>query len=182
MSIPAVPLRTTYWVVPGKLLAGAYPGDVDTDLATKKLTAFLDVGIRCFINLTEEGEISEYARPVPSYQNCLRTVIEDARLEVTSVRFPIPDRGVPSVWTMRCILDVIDRSLADDNPAFVHCWAGRGRTGTVVGCYLRRHNLASDAGVIPHLAELRHQLPTGRETSPHTPEQIRMVKSWRTGA
>ena len=178
---PTVPFPNSYWVVANQLLAGEYPGDVLEERANRRLTALLNTGIRAFLDLTDEDEINEDAKPVPAYRSLLRSLAEERRIELTYMRVPIVDRGVPSVWTMRCILDVIDRSARDENPAFVHCWAGRGRTGTVVGCYLRRHGLATEKNVIERLAELRRSMPTGRESSPHTPEQIRMVKNWKEG-
>jgi hypothetical protein len=178
----SAPFPNSYWVSPGQLLAGEYPGDADENAATKRLAALLDGGIRTFIDLTDEDEINEDAKPVPPYYRVLCSVTEERRTEVTYLRVPIPDRGVPSVWTMRCILDVIDRSVTDENPVFVHCWAGRGRTGTVVGCYLKRHGLANDKDVVERIAELRRLMPSGSDSSPHTPEQVRMVKNWKKGA
>jgi hypothetical protein len=177
-----VPFPNTYWVLPGRLLAGEHPGDQDEQAAKKRLSALLDAGIRTFVVLTDEGEINENAKLVPGYYPALRTLIEEGRLEATYVKIPIPDRSVPSVWTLRCILDVLDRSITDENPVFVHCWAGRGRTGTVVGCYLKRHGHTSDDDVIARIAELRRLMPNGRDSSPHTPAQVRMVKTWRKGA
>ena len=46
----------SFWVMPGRLLAGPYPGAADKQEASAKLNAFLDVGVTCFIDLTEEGE------------------------------------------------------------------------------------------------------------------------------
>jgi protein tyrosine/serine phosphatase len=178
----AAPFPNSYWVSPHQLLAGEYPGDADENAATKRLAALLDAGIRTFIDLTDEDEINEDAKPVPRYRSLLRNVTDERRMEVTYMRVPIPDRGIPSVWTMRCILDVIDRSVADENPAFVHCWAGRGRTGAVVGCYLKRHGLANDQDVTERITELRRLMPSGSDSSPHTTEQIRMVKNWKKGA
>jgi hypothetical protein len=176
------PLLNSYWVVPGQLLAGEHPGDMDETAAIKRLGALVDAGVRTFIDLTEEDEINEDAKLVPGYHRFLRSLIAERRSEITYVRMPVPDRGIPSVWTMRRILDLIDRSLADENPTYVHCWAGRGRTGTVVGCYLKRHAIATEENVIEQIHELRREMPTGRETSPHTPEQIRMVRHWKPAA
>ena len=173
------PLLNTYWTLPKRFLAGAHPGHVDEEVTKKRLLALLDADIRTFIDLTEEGEINEDAKVVLGYWGLLRDLAEDRRLEITYLRVPIPDRGVPSVWTMRRILDVVDRSLADENSVFVHCWAGRGRTGTVVGCFLKRHGLATEEDVIRKIAALRAQMPTGRESSPHTSAQVRMARNWK---
>jgi len=170
-----VPYANTYWILPGQFLAGEHPGDLSNEILTARLSALLDAGLRTFVDLTEEREFT-------SYYEFLRPLSEERRIEVTCVRIPIPDRGVPSVNTLRCILDVIDRSLADDNAAFVHCFAGIGRAGTVVGSYLRRHGLAAQGGVINKIAELRRLMPIAREASPHTPHQVRMVENWREGA
>lgn len=177
----STPLRGTYWIVPGQFLAGEYPGDVERDVTDKMIRALIGAGIRTFVDLTDEGEINEDAKEIPAYRSTLRQVSEETLVQTTYANIPIEDRGVPSPWTLRCILDVIDRSIADENPVYVHCWAGRGRTGTVVGCYLKRHGIAEDADVIQKLAHLRKDVPNGRETSPHTDEQIRMVKTWKRG-
>jgi len=177
-----VPFANSYWVLPGLLLAGEYPGDASEPAARARLSALLASGIRTVIDLTEEGEINEDAKPVPAYWHLLRDLAAEQRLEITYLRTPIPDRGIPSVWTMRRILDVVDRSLEDENPVYVHCWAGRGRTGAVIGCHLQRKGAATDKDVLLQLTALRRHMPIGHESSPHTPEQVRMVKSWKTGA
>ena len=177
----ATPLSGTYWVVPRQLLAGEYPGDVERDLTDKMLRALIAAGIRTFVDLTDEGEINEDAKAIPTYRSILRQISEEEAVQTTYANIPIEDRGVPSPWTLRCILDVIDRSIADENPVYVHCWAGRGRTGTVVGCYLKRHGIAEDTDVIEKIAGLRRRVSNGRETSPHTNEQIRMVTTWKKG-
>ena len=41
---PPKPDPNTYWVVPGKLLAGEYPGAIDLEEAREKLRQFLDAG------------------------------------------------------------------------------------------------------------------------------------------
>lgn len=175
------PLRGSYWVLPGQLLAGEYPGEVDPEMTGKRLRALIAGGIRTFVDLTDEGEINEDAKVIPAYRPILRQISEEELIQTTYANLPIEDRGVPSPWTLRCILDVIDRSIADENPVYVHCWAGRGRTGTVVGCYLKRHGIAQDNDVIQKLASLRRSVPNGKETSPHTQEQVRMVTNWKKG-
>jgi protein-tyrosine phosphatase len=182
MNETPVPFPNSYWVLPNQFLAGEYPGDASNTAAIARLSALLSAGVRTVLDLTEEGEINEDAKPVPTYWHLLRDLAAEQRLEVTYLRIPIPDRGIPSVWTMRRILDVIDRSLEDENPVYVHCWAGRGRTGAVVGCHLQRSGNATERDVLLKLAALRHRMPIGHETSPHTPEQIRMVRNWKSRA
>ena len=56
MTTPPVPFPRSYWVIPGKLLAGFYPGSKDPKEATTKLTALINSGIRHIINLMEPDE------------------------------------------------------------------------------------------------------------------------------
>ena len=46
----------SYWVIEGQMLAGPYPGAPTNEAARQKLEAFLDAGVTCFVDLTEEGE------------------------------------------------------------------------------------------------------------------------------
>lgn len=50
------PTSSSYWVVPGLLLAGAYPGDPDPAEHDRKVRAIVGAGIRVFVNLMEEGD------------------------------------------------------------------------------------------------------------------------------
>ena len=100
------------WIEPNRLLAGAYPRDVDV-LVQGRVTLVVD--------LTEEGELEPY--DLPSM--------------IRHVRAPIPDFGVPAAEQLRRTLDLIDSE--PDGVVFVHCRGGCGRTGTVVACWLVRH-------------------------------------------
>ena len=61
---PPVPFPRSYWVVPGKLLAGYYPGDLDPLKMEVKLKGLLQVGIRYVISLMEENERNRYGNPM----------------------------------------------------------------------------------------------------------------------
>ena len=51
------PIPQSYWVLPGQLLAGSYPG-TDTIQGTQQILQILvDAGIRRFINLLEPDEL-----------------------------------------------------------------------------------------------------------------------------
>ena len=56
------PIPDAYWVVPGQLLAGEYPGAKDTAAARRKLRLFLDAEFTFFLDLTEEGELRPTCR------------------------------------------------------------------------------------------------------------------------
>ena len=175
MSTLEVPYSNTFWVLPHKFLAGEHPCHGNEDADSERLTGLLLGGIRTFVDLTEEEE-------VPSYHALLRHLAEARRIHANYVRIPIPDGGVPSVRTVKFVLDVVDRSLEHPNGVFVHCLAGRGRTGVVVGCFLRRHALASAVEVIGRIAELRKGMPTGGESCPNASDQARLVERWHAGA
>jgi len=171
-----VPFANTYWVVPHQFLAGEHPVEVSDNATVARLTALLDAGVRTFVNLTEEREKLE------NYSQLVRTLAADQEIDIEVLQIPIPDRNIPTAETLRSILDAIDASIAKGNPVFVHCFAGIGRTGTIVGCHLRRHGRATDQDVIAKIAELRSLMPGGREVSPHTPEQVQLVQNWKTGS
>jgi protein-tyrosine phosphatase len=65
-----------------------------------------------------------------------------------------------------------------DKPVHMHCWGGKGRTGTVVGCYLARHAMAAGSDVIDMIKELRKNTEDFSDPSPETREQINMVIKW----
>ncbi len=171
---PAVPFSHAYWVIPNMLLAGEHPSESTEDLSRVRLCALLDVGIRTFIDLTVEEEL-------PFYGKLLREVAEDRRCEISLVKIGVRDRSLPSAWTVRRALDVIDGSISDGQPVFVHCWAGLGRAGSIVGCYLQRHGFAAAQDVLEKIADLRRFVPGGSASSPQTAEQIEMVRSWPKG-
>ena len=82
---------------------------------------------------------------------------------------------------MRDILDEIDHALAKNSPVYVHCLGGKGRTGTVVGCYLARHGIAVGRAALAKIRELRRNHPDAHVISPETEEQRQFVIRWKKG-
>lgn len=160
------PLPDSYWVIPGRFAAGEYPGDRHEGEARRKLEEFLAVGVREFVDLTEEGEygLAPYAPLLPAV----------ARHQ----RFPIPDMDVPTPAQMTAILDFIDAALATGRGVYVHCFGGVGRTGTVVGCWLVRRGLSAEQA-LARIAAWREGTPDGDRRSPETLEQRRFVQGWQ---
>jgi len=182
MNNPTLPFYHSYWVVPGKFMAGYYPASPDPEQTRKKLKALLKCGIRCVINLMEENEENYYGKRFIPYEEQLKQLAREMGTEVTCMRIPIEDMNVPSRQTMRMILDEIDSAVQRGCPIYVHCLGGRGRTGTVVGCYLARHGVASGQGVLDKIMDLRRQTdPAISQPSPETRLQRSLVSSWSLG-
>jgi hypothetical protein len=72
------PTASSYWIVPGRLLAGAYPGDSDPETHRVKVQALIDAGIRTFVNLMEEDE-TNHRRLDDGRQSGLRPLLGRCR-------------------------------------------------------------------------------------------------------
>jgi protein-tyrosine phosphatase len=155
-----------YWVQPGQLMAGPHPGAWDENQARQRLRRLLDLGVTFFVDLTEPNETQ-------SYDLLLSTEAAALNRDVTYRQLAIQDMDIPDQSRMVAILDTIDMAIRRGYVVYVHCLAGLGRTGTVVGCYLVRHGLSGD-DALAEIARLRG----GRSDSPQTDEQCYMVSTW----
>ena len=124
---PRGPIPDSYWLIPGQLLAGEYPGTYVEADTREKLATFLDAGIRTFINLTEERELS-------GYEHILQALSAERGIETTHIRQSIRDYSTPRERAQMIeILATIRSEISTGRAVYVHCWGGIGRTGTVVG-------------------------------------------------
>jgi protein tyrosine phosphatase len=181
MSYVFAPLARSYWVVPGRFLAGAYPGAKDIVETRSTVTDLLESGIRRIVNLMELDETDQHWFPFVPYDSILKAVALGAQTEVQLLRYPIPDLGVPSREQMISILDAIDGAIEQGMAVYAHCRGGIGRTGTVVGCYLIRHELATASDVLDRIAILRRHDATAFMRSPETVDQRLFAQSWSKG-
>jgi protein-tyrosine phosphatase len=164
------PFPDCYWVVPGRLLAGEYPRDIDDISSVQKLKSILDSGITIFIDLTEERD---RLAPYTHFLNQLSP--GNARC----INFPIRDLSIPKTKKyMVEILDAIDDAMGKGQNIYVHCWGGVGRTGTVVGCWLARHGFHGKAA-LKELHRLWLQCAKSlHRNSPETREQEEYIINW----
>ncbi len=174
----SVPFNRSYWVVPGEFLAGCYPGSEDGQQAIQKLAGIIDSGIRTMINLMEQNEFNWAGKAFEGYEKQMQPIAASLGTSVRFERMPIKDTWVPSRTEMIEILDRIDASINDGEPVYLHCWGGRGRTGTVVGCYLARHGIASGRNILKMIQEFRKNTEDHQMPSPETAQQVDMVLSW----
>ncbi len=176
---PPTPYERSYWVVPGKLLAGAYPGDIVQERAEAKLHAMIAAGIRCFVDLTTKNERNLRGEPLAPYDRLVRKVASTGGFKVFCHRKPITMLDVPTHEEMVEILDVIDGAVSSDLPVYVHCLGGLGRTGTVVGCWLVRHGIAAGEAALDCIQTLRRQDTLAHVPSPETAHQRRFICEWK---
>ena len=172
---PDHPITDSYWVQPGQLLAGEYPGDWNDDMSREKLRLLLNVGVGLFVDLTQAGEYG-----LEPYSPALEEEATAIGHKVEHQRMSIRDHGTTTSEGMAHILDTIDAALAEGKTVYVHCYAGIGRTGTVVGCYLVRHGMSGEEA-LEEIARLRRDISDGWITSPETATQRGMVRGWPVG-
>ena len=166
------PLAESYWVEPGRFLAGEYPGHYDAEQARRRIDTLIEAGFNAFIDLTKANELSPY-------QEILKERAWVYGIDAQYYRFPIGDFGLPTDGQMKAILDHIDETLGAGRKIYLHCWGGIGRTGTTVGCYLVRHGLEGDEA-LRQLAQWWREVPKSRihPYSPETLEQMVFVRDW----
>jgi Swiss Army Knife protein, DSP-PTPase phosphatase domain len=170
------PILDSYWVKPGQLLVGEYPGHYEVHQARQRLSAFLEAGFTNFIDLTNLNEL------IP-YESILMELARPSNLNAEYTRISIQDGGVPSYETMNRILNTIDDALGKGRKVYVHCWGGVGRTGTVVGCYLVRHGMTGEQA-LRQIANWWMEVPKHiyHQTTPETEEQAEFIRNWSDSA
>ncbi len=153
-------MRPPTVIDPGRLIAGRHPCAWGAENAWIEVLNLVDAGVTLFLDLTRSGELEPYASLVDP----------PARY----VNRPIHDFSIPTQEELIATLDEIDAELAAGGLVYVHCWAGCGRTGVVVGSWLVRH------GVDPREA-LRRIAEARGVGCPQTLEQRVLVLDWQSG-
>jgi hypothetical protein len=162
----APPLPNSYWVTPGRLLGGEYPGGESEEHTRERLNALIEAGVNCFVDLTRPGELPAYSPLLP--------------MGTWYFHLPILDHGLPVDRDyMRQIQFALGNALAAGRCLYVHCRMGIGRTGTVLGCQLVEQGLSGE-DALDQLNRAWRQCERARRwpSIPETPEQSQYVVTW----
>lgn len=160
------PLPNSYWVIPGRLLAGEHPSSMDRAEARARLGRLRLAGLDCYIDLTEPGERPDYRHLLSKRAEYLRSAIVDTALP----------RHVSQTQEL---LATIRAALARKRSIYVHCRAGIGRTGLIIGCFLAEEERDGKAA-LERLNLLWRQSARSRDWRrvPQTAEQANYIKRW----
>ena len=160
------PLPNTYWVIPGRVLAGEHPAGADTTASRARLARLRAAGIDAFVDLTEKGEMPAYRHLLPRGTQYLRSAIVDTR---------VPN----NIAQTRELLSSIRTALDRGRSIYIHCRAGIGRTGLIVGCFLADQE-SNGAAAIKLLNRLWRQSERAGTwpTVPQTAEQADYIRHW----
>jgi hypothetical protein len=148
------------------LLAGEHPFGEDPIDAHNRLGRLREAGIDCFIDLTEADER-------PGYRLLLARSCE-------YFRHPIPDQSTPRDSAIMAAIQARLRDRLDaGRRVYVHCRAGIGRTGTVIGCFLVEEGLQGKAA-LEELNQLWLQSERSKSwpTVPQTVDQADYIRLW----
>jgi hypothetical protein len=165
-ALPDPPLPNSYWIVPGRLAGGEHPFGQSPSEAHDRLARLHAAGIDTFLDLTEPDEMPGYRRLLPRRSQYWRRAV--------------PDCAVPEEVThMQEIQQLIKTALSAGRNLYVHCRAGIGRTGTVLGCYLVETGLDGE-GALRELNVLWRQSERSSTwpTVPQTEEQAQYIRRW----
>ena len=144
------------WVVPGLLAAMGRP------LETRQTLEFLkDEGIDVVISLTE----------TPLHH----ALIEEFGVE--SHHLPVRDFTAPTARQIAKFVNIVDKARRAGRKCVVHCLAGKGRTGTMLACYL----VSLGRSAREAMNEIRRLRPGSIETPEQEDAVVRYARRLRGG-
>ena len=184
---------TANWLVPGSVMLGRYPGQEPSRVGTEEgarqnLGAIVGAGVDVFVCLQDEippqGKWAE-GKSVGGFM-AYAPLVGDLAPEraVEYLHYPIVDLSTTDDASLgKIVRDVADRVRAG-RVVYIHCWGGRGRTGTVAACLLR-DLYPGEVGVEEALERLQFAYDARGEgegrVSPETPQQFDQVRRYFLG-
>jgi len=146
------PIAESNWVVPGKLIAGAFPGYV-SDLETEtSLITILNSGVSKFVCMQEEYNIAvkeeDWRKNLYGRTSIVRPYFADVqrimknkaihptlKTDVVNATFdhcPIKDCSTVADEIVFNLAKDLVKAIHDGEVIYLHCWGGHGRTGVMV--------------------------------------------------
>ncbi|MHA2294456.1 MAG: protein-tyrosine phosphatase family protein [Candidatus Hodarchaeales archaeon] len=101
------------WIVEKELLAASLPTSVED------IKLLHQAGVKTIISLCDGYDVEQ--------------IIRKSKVNVTHLVFEIPDFSVPDESQVEEFLKYMEFG---DKPVAIHCYAGIGRTGTMIAMYL----------------------------------------------
>lgn len=196
------PFAGSYWILPGRLLAGPHPLAVSEAESRARVEALRAVGIEVVVDLTDEGEgfpggdEAAYAALLSGAGGGAQehgglsaggsasgrgpaSGAQKARGRIERRSAPLRDSGAEAAGVRRAVGQV-EAALESGGGVYLHCRGGVGRTGMVAAACLVERGLAAPSEALGALASLRSAAGESRP-SPETPEQRELVVAWRPG-
>lgn len=162
-----------WWVLPGRLLAGEYPGAKTPEITRDKVARLIDAGVTSIVDLTTGGD------RLKPYLDTLEEIVNEEGRVGRPVKYsgshPIPDMSAIDQHGYDDIVRYIRGELADGRVVYVHCWGGMGRTSTVIGAWLIDDGL-DYAATIMRIAQLRAGTRKAHVPCPQSATQHRALK------
>jgi len=138
------PTQCSNWVIKGLVLCGEYPGDAKEDRHVGNLMTYAQEGVTTYVCLQEDKELQRQVfRPYFKDACGIMDVLLDGARSSSNpalkyVQFPIEDGCIASSdkAMFDFVMELVERITENGEVLYIHCWAGRGRTGMIVACLL----------------------------------------------
>ena len=137
------------WLIEKKLAGSSIPASID------EVHWVIDQGVKSIVTVREEPLADDWIK------------------DVNYLHVKSNDLGVPEFDDLGNAVDFIHRRITNNQPVLVHCLAGLGRTGTILACYLVKHQkMSADEA----MEKVREQRPGSIQSYPQEEIIFRFAK------
>jgi len=131
------PTNSSNWVVKGLVLCGENPGSLDLVSHVSNMALLANVGITTFVCLQQAKELTRMKSYIDDYREQVSR-LSSTETSVSFLHFPIEDGGEADddAQLLEFVKNLASHIEGGQQRLYIHCWAGRGRTGIVVAILL----------------------------------------------